>query len=137
MRSYHRASFESLIIVGIVFVASYMMTDLSTVFRWTGSTCGIALGFMIPSAMFYKLQLIEEEQAELARRIMTYHQSLPDTNPMTPSASRSAKDRTWKKISSACIFVLSSGYALFGLLTNLGVVSDAYQFELSTYIFVN
>jgi hypothetical protein len=135
----NRVSLESAVVVMVLFMVTYFTTDLSTIFRWTGSTCGICLGFIIPASMYYKLQLIEEEQADLARRIMTYHQSLPDTDPVTPSAARSAKRRLWKKISSACVIVVSSLYSIGSLIVNLGLVEDSDGYSFSTYmnIFVN
>jgi len=134
---WNRSAIESCVLLAAVFVQSYFVSDLATVFSWTGTTCSIGLGFMIPAAMYFKLQLIEEEQADLARRIMTYHQSLPDTDPVTPSASRRAKDRKWKKISSACVFIISGLYAILGVVSNLGLLSRdgrVGRMYLTTYI---
>jgi amino acid permease len=112
--------------------ASYLLGDISQVLNWIGTTCGISLSFLVPSAMLYRLQDIEGEQADLAARIMTYHQSLPETDPVTPSASRRAKKRSWKKC--ACLFLIMCSvlYAVMGICVDL----TTYPETLATYFSV-
>ena len=116
---------QILALLPLVVATSYLFGDISQVLKWIGTTCGIALGFIIPALMYHHLQDIEAEQADLAERIMTYHQSLPDTEPVTPSARRRAKKRTWKKWVCLILIAVSLSYALLGIMVDLQTRGDA------------
>ena len=111
------------LLIGCVVLVSYLFSDITQVLNLMGTTCGISIGFIIPAAMYYRLQDIENEQADLAERIMTYHQSLPETDPVTPSASRRAKKRSWKKSACFAIICASTLYAATGIYFELSVSS--------------
>ena len=121
------------ILFPIVAGLSYLFRDIAQVLNWMGTTCGISLGFIIPAAMFYRLQDIEGEQADLAQRIMMYHQSLPETEPVTPSARNRAKSRTLKK--GFCLVLLTSSivYAITGIIVDLNSPTSILGFILFTY----
>jgi amino acid permease len=117
----------------IVAGVSYLFRDISQVLNWIGTTCGISLGFIIPAAMYYRLQDIEGEQADLAQRIMTYHQSLPETEPVTPSASSRAKSRNLKKTICSGLIIASFVYAISGIVVDVNSTTATRGLILFTY----
>ena len=124
---------QLLSLLPLVVGTSYVFGDISQVLNWMGTTCGISLAFIIPALMFHRLQDIEAEQADLAERIMTYHQSLPESDPVTPSARRRAKKRTWKKWACVMLIACSVSYGITGIMMDVTANRDTFYTYVSVW----
>ena len=132
-----QAPVESVGVVVAMCVAATAFSNVASLFGLIGTTCGVATAFVIPALMYFRLQCIEGEQADLARRIMTFHQSMPDSEPTSPVAAMNAtRRRLGKKVASAALASASVAFALLGSAVQLGIPSaesSALAFENLVY----
>ena len=119
---------QSVFLEIIIFCVASVFDSVATLLALVGTTCGVCISFTVPALMFFQKQFIEDEQADLARRVTTFYHAQPDSEPVSPSGARNARNRKGKRFASGFMVVASVAFMAVGLTASLSDSKKSTEF---------